>query len=57
MPATKREILEKLKQIEEHARTSLTEWPHRPSKNRLALIIGLAKYLSTEFELYCKIRN
>ena len=57
MPATKREILEKLEQIEEHARMSLTEWPHKLSRNRLALIIGLSKYLSTEFELYCKIRR
>jgi hypothetical protein len=54
MPATKREILDKLKAIEEHARISLAEWPHKLSSNRLALIIGLSKYLSTEIQLNCK---
>jgi hypothetical protein len=51
MPATKGEILDKLKQIEEHARTSLAEWPNRLSSHRLTLIIGLSKYLRTEIEL------
>jgi hypothetical protein len=62
MPATKGEILDKLKQIEEHARISLaewphklsSEWPHKLSSHRLALIIGLSRYLSTEIELNCK---
>lgn len=54
MPATKREILDKLKQIEEHALMILADWPHKLSSERLRLIVGLSKYVSTEIDVNCK---
>ena len=54
MPATKSEILDKLKQIEEHALMALAEWPHKLSSHRLKLIVGLSKYVSTEIGVHCK---
>lgn len=54
MPATKSEILDKLKQIEEHALLILADGPHKLSSHRLRLIVGLSKYVSTEIDLNCK---
>jgi hypothetical protein len=47
----KREILGKLEQIQEQAQLTLDELPLRLAKDRLRLIIGLARYLSTAVEL------
>ena len=43
----KDEILAKLEQIQEQAQLTLDELPLRLAKDRLRLIIGLARYLST----------
>ena len=45
------EILAKLEQIQEQAQLTLDELPLRLAKDRLRLIVGLAKYLSTMIEL------
>lgn len=47
----KNEILAKLKQIEEQAQLTLDELPLRLAKDRLRLIIGLARYLSTAVDV------
>jgi hypothetical protein len=47
----KDEILAKLDQIQEQAQLTLDELPLRLAKDRLRLIIGLARYLSTTIEL------
>jgi hypothetical protein len=47
----KREILGKLEQIQEQAQLTLDELPLRLAKDRLRLIIGLARYLSTAVEM------
>jgi hypothetical protein len=47
----KREILAKLEQIQEQAQLTLDELPLRLAKDRLRLIIGLARYLSTAVEM------
>jgi hypothetical protein len=47
----KREILTKLEQIQEQAQLTLDELPLRLAKDRLRLIIGLARYLSTTVEV------
>lgn len=47
MPVTKDELLSKLGQIQEQAQMTLDELPMRLAKDRLRLIIGLAKYLTT----------
>jgi hypothetical protein len=47
----KREILAKLAQIQEQAQLTLDELPLRLAKDRLRLIIGLARYLSTAVEV------
>jgi hypothetical protein len=47
----KNEILAKLKQIEEQAQLTLDELPLRLAKDRLRLIIGLARYLSTSVDI------
>jgi hypothetical protein len=47
----KAEILGKLEQIQEQAQLTLDELPLRLAKDRLRLIIGLARYLSTAVEL------
>jgi hypothetical protein len=47
----KREILVKLEQIQEQAQLTLDELPLRLAKDRLRLIIGLARYLSTAVEM------
>jgi hypothetical protein len=47
----KDEILAKLKQIEEQAQLTLDELPLRLAKDRLRLIIGLARYLSTAVDI------
>jgi len=47
MPVTKDELLNKLGQIQEQAQMTLDELPVRLAKDRLRLIIGLAKYLTT----------
>ena len=47
----KQEILRKLAQIEEQAQLTLDELPLRLAKDRLRLIIGLARYLSTSVEM------
>jgi hypothetical protein len=47
----KKEILAKLEQIQEQAQLTLDELPLRLAKDRLRLIIGLARYLSTAVDL------
>jgi hypothetical protein len=47
----KKEILGKLEQIQEQAQLTLDELPLRLAKDRLRLIIGLARYLSTEVDM------
>ena len=47
----KQEILQKLAQIEEQAQLTLDELPLRLAKDRLRLIIGLARYLTTSVEM------
>jgi hypothetical protein len=47
----KDEILAKLEQIQEQAQLTLDELPLRLAKDRLRLIIGLARYLATSIEL------
>jgi hypothetical protein len=47
----KKEILAKLEQIQEQAQLTLDELPLRLAKDRLRLIIGLARYLSTSVEV------
>ena len=47
----KKEILAKLAQIQEQAQLTLDELPLRLAKDRLRLIIGLARYLTTTVEL------
>jgi hypothetical protein len=47
----KDEILAKLEQIQEQAQLTLDELPLRLAKDRLRLIIGLARYLSTTIEV------
>lgn len=47
----KQEILAKLEQIQEQAQLTLDELPLRLAKDRLRLIIGLARYLSTAVDL------
>ena len=47
----KNEILVKLAQIQEQAQLTLDELPLRLAKDRLRLIIGLARYLSTNVEV------
>ena len=47
----KDEILAKLKQIEEQAQLTLDELPLRLAKDRLRLIIGLTRYLSTTVDM------
>jgi hypothetical protein len=45
------ELLEKLTQIHEQAELTLAELPKGLAKDRLRLIVGLAKYLKTAVEL------
>lgn len=47
----KQEILAKLEQIQEQAQLTLDELPLRLAKDRLRLIIGLARYLSTTVDV------
>jgi hypothetical protein len=47
----KDEILAKLGQIQEQAQLTLDELPLRLAKDRLRLIIGLARYLATAVEM------
>jgi hypothetical protein len=47
----KDEILAKLEQIQEQAQLTLDELPLRLAKDRLRLIIGLARYLSTSIDI------
>jgi hypothetical protein len=47
----KNEFLAKLEQIQEQAQLTLEELPLRLAKDRLRLIIGLARYLKTEIQL------
>lgn len=47
----KDEILAKLEQIQEQAQLTLDELPLRLAKDRLRLIIGLARYLSTTVDV------
>jgi len=46
----KDELLTKLEQIQEQASLTLEELPLRLAKDRLRLIIGLARYVATEIE-------
>jgi hypothetical protein len=52
MPVTKDELLNKLGQIQEQAQMTLDELPMRLAKDRLRLIIGLAKYLTTAVNMH-----
>jgi len=52
----KTEILAKLEQIQEQAQLTLDELPLRLAKDRLRLIIGLARYLSTAVDLNWEAR-
>ena len=45
------ELLEKLTQIHEQAELTLGELPKGLAKDRLQLIVGLAKYLKNALEL------
>jgi len=45
------ELLHKLGQIREQAELTLAELPARLAKDRLRLIIGLARYLQTSLEM------
>ena len=47
----KQEILAKLGQIQEQAQLTLDELPLRLAKDRLRLIIGLTRYLSTTVDM------
>ncbi len=47
----KEEILAKLEQIREQAQLTLDELPVRLAKDRLRLIIGLTRYLSTTVDV------
>ena len=47
----KQEILAKLEQIQEQAQLTLDELPLRLAKDRLRLIIGLARYLTTTVDV------
>ena len=47
----KDEILAKLEQIQEQAQLTLDELPLRLAKDRLRLIIGLARYLQTSVDV------
>lgn len=47
----KDQILAKLEQIQEQAQLTLDELPLRLAKDRLRLIIGLARYLSTTIDV------
>jgi hypothetical protein len=47
----KKEILAKLEQIQDQAQLTLDELPLRLAKDRLRLIIGLARYLQTAVDL------
>jgi hypothetical protein len=47
----KKEILVKLQQIQEQAQLTLDELPLRLAKDRLRLIIGLARYLTTTVDV------
>ena len=47
----KEEMLAKLAQIQEQAQLTLDELPLRLAKDRLRLIIGLSRYLSTMLDV------
>ena len=47
----KNELLEKLTQIHEQAELTLGDLPKGRSRDRLQLIVGLAKYLKNAIEL------
>jgi hypothetical protein len=47
----KKELLAKLEQIQDQAQLTLDELPLRLAKDRLRLIIGLARYLQTAVDL------
>jgi hypothetical protein len=47
----KKELLNKLKQIEEQAADTLAEFPKNLTRERLRMIIALARYLRTEVDL------
>ena len=47
----KQELVNKLKQIEEQASDTLAEFPKNLTRERLRMIIALARYLRTEIDL------
>ena len=51
VPLTKEDLLNKLAQIQEQAQLTLDELPVRLAKDRLRLIVGLAKYLRTGIDM------
>ena len=50
MSDAKEDALKKLAQIQEQAELTLAELPHRLAKDRLRLIIGLARILKSRIE-------
>ncbi len=51
IPLDNDELLAKLAQIQEQAQLTLEELPQRLAKERLRLIVGLARYLQNAVEL------
>jgi len=51
IPLDNDELLAKLAQIQEQAQLTLEELPQRLAKERLRLIIGLARYLQNAVQL------
>ena len=47
----KNELINKLKQIEEQASDTLAEFPKNLTRERLRMIIALARYMRTEIDL------
>lgn len=47
----KQELIDKLKQIEAQASDTLAEFPKNLTKERLRMIIALARYMRTEIDL------
>jgi hypothetical protein len=54
IPLDDDELMAKLAQIQEQAQLTLEELPQRLAKERLRLIIGLARYLQTAVQLGAK---
>jgi hypothetical protein len=57
MSVNRRKLLHKLQQIERSAEFALAETPAGLGSQHIRLIIGLAKYLTTEVELCSQRRE